>query len=66
MTSNSLVFSYWTRTLDLAENYLRSSSINFLRIDGNVDFKRRLEILQQFRTLDVPVLLMSIQTGAVG
>ncbi|KAB5513054.1 hypothetical protein GE09DRAFT_1232259 [Coniochaeta sp. 2T2.1] len=37
-----------------------------LRIDGNVNYAPRLHILKEFETTDVPVLLMTVQTGAVG
>ena len=40
--------------------------INYLKIDGNVTYSARLRILEDFRTTDVPVLLMTVQTGAVG
>ncbi|KAK4205536.1 SNF2 family N-terminal domain-containing protein [Triangularia verruculosa] len=64
--SKSLVFSYWTATLNLLERYMNAAGISHLRIDGRVDSSRRLCILETFRTTQVPVLLMTIQTGAVG
>ncbi|KAK0744746.1 SNF2 family N-terminal domain-containing protein [Apiosordaria backusii] len=64
--SKSLVFSYWTATLDLLERYMEAAGISYLRIDGRVDSTQRLRILEAFKTTQVPVLLMTIQTGAVG
>ncbi|KAI4595119.1 hypothetical protein KJ359_007094 [Pestalotiopsis sp. 9143b] len=63
----SLVFSYWTSTLDLLKQMLLREQMPFLSIDGRVLYKERPVILEQFRTDErIPILLMSIQTGAVG
>lgn len=63
----SLVFSYWTSTLDLLKQMLWREQVPCLTIDGRVPYKERPNILEQFRTDErVPILLMSIQTGAVG
>ncbi|KAH6848230.1 SNF2 family N-terminal domain-containing protein [Chaetomium sp. MPI-CAGE-AT-0009] len=62
--SKSLVFSSWVTTLDLLEQNLKKG--RYLRIDGNVDYAARLAILEEFQATDVPVLLMTVQTGAVG
>ena len=46
---------------------LIGKGIPCLRIDGRVSFSDRLEILSKFREdPNTPVLLMSIETGAVG
>lgn len=59
-------FSYWTATLDMLEWHLRKTKTSYLRIDGNVPYRDRLHILESFKHSKVPILLMSIQTGAVG
>ncbi|KAK4209149.1 SNF2 family N-terminal domain-containing protein [Rhypophila decipiens] len=65
--SKSLVFSYWTATLDMLEHHLIRTGRRFLRMDGKVPYKSRLDILESFKTsADIPILLISIQTGAVG
>ncbi|KAK3986136.1 SNF2 family N-terminal domain-containing protein [Cladorrhinum sp. PSN332] len=64
--SKSLIFSYWTTTLDLLQQHMQQTGISCLRIDGRVSYQERLRILEEFTTTDVPVLLMTIQTGAVG
>ncbi|KAK0639572.1 P-loop containing nucleoside triphosphate hydrolase protein, partial [Cercophora newfieldiana] len=66
LTNSSLVFSYWTTTLNILDQYFRARNTPFLRIDGTVHYRERLRILEEFRTSNVPILLMSIQTGAVG
>ncbi|ETS75548.1 hypothetical protein PFICI_12492 [Pestalotiopsis fici W106-1] len=69
-TSNqgkSLVFSFWTSTLDLLKHMLINANIPCLMIDGRVPYAERPRILEQFRNdPNVPILLMTIQTGAVG
>ncbi|KAI0536612.1 SNF2 family N-terminal domain-containing protein [Xylaria digitata] len=65
--SKSLVFSYWTSTLDLLEGLLQQRDIRFRRIDGRVSYDERLRILDRFsKDPDIAVLLMSIGTGSVG
>ncbi|KAM7217733.1 P-loop containing nucleoside triphosphate hydrolase protein, partial [Rhypophila decipiens] len=64
--SKSLVFSYWTATLDLLEHHLKAQGTSYSRIDGNVPYAARLRILEDFRHNEVPVLLMTVETGAVG
>ncbi|KAH6632699.1 SNF2 family N-terminal domain-containing protein [Chaetomium tenue] len=61
--SKSLVFSSWVTTLDLLEQNLKGRC---LRIDGSVNYAARLRILEEFQATDVPILLMTVQTGAVG
>jgi SWI/SNF-related matrix-associated actin-dependent regulator of chromatin subfamily A3 len=61
------VFTSWRSTLDILANMLTDRGIPCLRIDGRVSFSDRLEILSKFREdPNTPVLLMSIETGAVG
>ncbi|KAH6975002.1 SNF2 family N-terminal domain-containing protein [Ilyonectria sp. MPI-CAGE-AT-0026] len=65
--SKSLVFSYWTSTLDLLEGFLQERQIRFLRIDGRVTYSERLGDLALFsQNPEIAVLLMSIGTGSVG
>ena len=52
--------------MDLLEQHLRIKGINCLRIDGSVSYSARLRILDEFRDTTVSVLLMTVQTGAVG
>jgi SNF2 family DNA or RNA helicase len=67
LSVTSLVFSYWTSTLDLLEGLLQQRDIRFLRIDGRVTYNERLRILALFsEDPDIAVLLMSIGTGSVG
>lgn len=60
------MFSFWTATLDLLGQHLKARSISYLRVDGDVTHIARFRILEDFRNNDVPVLLMTVGTGAVG
>ncbi|KAH6624507.1 SNF2 family N-terminal domain-containing protein [Chaetomium sp. MPI-SDFR-AT-0129] len=64
--SKSLVFSYWTATLNVLEQHLRARGVRYLRIDGNSTHSARLRVLEEFRNQDASVLLMTVGTGAVG
>lgn len=67
LSNYSLVFTSWRSTLDILANMLAVRGIPYLQIDGRVSFSDRLEILSKFREYpNIPVLLMSIETGAVG
>jgi SNF2 family DNA or RNA helicase len=66
-TYNSIVFSSWRAPLEIIAEILQEKQIKFLKIDGSVGNAKRSDRLAQFRTLaDVSVLLMTLQTGAVG
>ncbi|KAF4998446.1 hypothetical protein FDECE_11787 [Fusarium decemcellulare] len=67
--SKNLVFTSWRTTLDLLEKMLMEKGIPCRRIDGRVsifDRSQRLEEFQSDTANRIPVLLLSIETGAVG
>ena len=62
-----MVFSYWTRTLDIVQSALISSSITYTRFDGKVPPRKRETVLQTFREqMAINVLLISISCGGTG
>jgi SWI/SNF-related matrix-associated actin-dependent regulator of chromatin subfamily A3 len=67
---HSIIFTCWTRTLDLIQSYLASSGFapqNFKRIDGDCPTSKRERILEDFAHDDnLRVLIMTTGTGAVG
>ncbi|KAF2114941.1 SNF2 family N-terminal domain-containing protein [Lophiotrema nucula] len=66
-TTKSIIFSCWTRTLDLLQTYLMRAQIPFQRIDGECTTSRREKILDDFAKIpDFRVLIMTTGTGAVG
>ena len=63
----SVVFSYWTTTLDIIESLLRQSDISYTRIDGKHSGERREEAIEKFQTDEkVQVILVSITCGGAG
>ncbi|RDW57005.1 hypothetical protein BP6252_13923 [Coleophoma cylindrospora] len=64
---NGIVFSCWTRTLELISRYLKAAGIIFERIDGGISLREREQILEAFADrADLPVLIMTTGTGAYG
>ncbi|ORY68436.1 SNF2 family N-terminal domain-containing protein [Pseudomassariella vexata] len=65
--TKSIIFSCWTRTLNLVARHLKQDGIRFSRIDGECPLAKRQKILDDFakRTGD-PVLIMTTGTGAFG
>lgn len=67
ITLQSVVFSYWTSTLDLVEVLLTDASISFTRIDGRLSSDKRDEAIHKFETDNsIQVILVSITCGGTG
>jgi SNF2 family DNA or RNA helicase len=67
LTLLSIIFSGWTRTLDLIEQHLQKRKINFRRIDGTSSLPARSKTLEEFRKDNkIRILMMTTGTGAVG
>ncbi|CAN9434088.1 unnamed protein product [Alternaria alternata] len=68
--TKSIIFTCWTRTLDLLQFYVRQISNNTWtheRIDGECSTAKRERILQRFADdPNLRVLIMTTGTGAVG
>ncbi|KAI1775100.1 SNF2 family N-terminal domain-containing protein [Hypoxylon cercidicola] len=65
--AKSIIFSYWTTTLDILSQLLRQAGIPYYQVDGRVNYADRSTRLKNFKEdPQVRVLLMSIETGAVG
>lgn len=63
----SIVFSCWTRSLDLVAHHLSLQNINFARIDGSYSLSQRQKILDTYESDEqTRILLMTTGTGAVG
>ncbi|KAJ0423898.1 SNF2 family N-terminal domain-containing protein [Aspergillus carlsbadensis] len=67
-TTRSIIFSCWTRTLDLISKHLKDAKIKHERIDGKTLSTQRQKILDDFDGPEaaVPVLIMTTGTGAFG
>lgn len=63
----SLVFSYWTTTLDSLACALSSRSMAYTRIDGGLNLDQRRRAIESFQSEpDLKILLLSFGSGAVG
>ena len=64
---NSIIFSYWRRSLDLVGRLFDENDITFCRVDGTINAAQRKKVLQQFyEDSSIRVLLITQGTGAVG
>ncbi|KAL8139848.1 hypothetical protein V2J09_005869 [Rumex salicifolius] len=62
-----IVFSQWTRMLDLMQVTLLQSGINFRRLDGTMNLFARDKAVREFNTKpEVDVMLMSLKAGNLG
>lgn len=67
LKSSRIVFSYWKTTLRLLARLLSFAGITFTQVDGDTSYADRSAFLKAFKEQpDVHVLLMTIETGAVG
>ncbi|KAI0414745.1 SNF2 family N-terminal domain-containing protein [Xylaria grammica] len=65
--TKSIIFSYWTSTLDILSRLLSEVGLPYRQVDGRTSYARRSEGLKAFKEdPQVLVLLMSIESGAVG
>ncbi len=63
----SIVFSCWTRSLDLVAQHLSVRQMNYARIDGTYSLRQRQKILGDYHSdMNTSILLMTTGTGAVG
>ncbi|KAI0127862.1 SNF2 family N-terminal domain-containing protein [Xylariales sp. AK1849] len=65
--TKSIIFSCWTRTLNLVAKHLERANIPYSRIDGECPLSKRQKILDDFaKKSGNPVLIMTTGTGAFG
>ena len=63
----SIVFSCWTRSLDLVAQHLSLQQTKYARIDGAYSLSQRQQVLGDYHTdTATRILLMTTGTGAVG
>lgn len=64
---DSIVFSFWKRSLDLVEQLFLEQNIVFVRVDGGLSQSQREKALAEFQdSSSIRVLLITLGTGAVG
>ncbi|XP_072955755.1 helicase-like transcription factor CHR28 isoform X1 [Typha angustifolia] len=67
VTEKAIVFSQWTRMLDLLEVPLKDSYIQYRRLDGTMSVAAREKAVKDFNTLpEVTVMIMSLKAASLG
>jgi len=62
-----LIFSQWTRCLDLLGCFLDSIQFKFLRLDGGTSIDQRQNLIDKFNNdKSIPVFLLSTRAGGMG
>ena len=64
---SSLVFSQFTKSLDLAEELCKKNGFNYFRLDGSTPLKKRKQMITEFQSSTEPqVFLISLKAGGMG
>lgn len=61
-----MVFANFTSTIDLLAEVCGSKNIKFLKLDGGVKPRHRMDLVNSFRTQDYKVLFLTYPVGAEG
>jgi len=63
-----LIFSQFTTTLDIIEDYCQMREWDFCRLDGSTDLEERSEVLAEFVRpgTDLQIFLISTRAGGLG
>ena len=62
-----LIFSQWTKILDLMGHLMDSLQMTYLRLDGQTAVSERQDLLDEFTNDDsIPVFLLSTRAGGMG
>ncbi|KZT30161.1 hypothetical protein NEOLEDRAFT_1238288 [Neolentinus lepideus HHB14362 ss-1] len=66
-TEKTIVYSQWTRMLDLIEKFMDDKGIRHTRYDGLMTLKKRTDAINTFATdAGVSVALVSLKAGGIG
>jgi len=67
LTEKAIVFSQWTRMLDLLEVHLKASHVTYRRLDGTMSVAARDKAVKDFNTvLEVTIVIMSLKAASLG
>ncbi|PVI02266.1 hypothetical protein DM02DRAFT_670702 [Periconia macrospinosa] len=63
----SVIFSFWTSSLDMVETALRQENIDYVRIDGKISPNARMRALEKYKEdPKIKAMLITTSCGAVG
>lgn len=67
LTEKAIVFSQWTRMLDLLEVHLKASHVTYRRLDGTMSVAARDKAVKDFNMVpEVTVMIMSLKAASLG
>ncbi|XP_035817848.1 helicase-like transcription factor CHR28 isoform X4 [Zea mays] len=67
LTEKAIVFSQWTRMLDLLEVHLKASHVTYRRLDGTMSVAARDKAVNDFNMVpEVTVMIMSLKAASLG
>ncbi|KAL6845449.1 hypothetical protein ACP4OV_024944 [Aristida adscensionis] len=67
LTEKAIVFSQWTRMLDLLEVHLKACHVTYRRLDGTMSVAARDKAVKDFNTVpEVSVMIMSLKAASLG
>lgn len=62
-----MIFSQWTKMLDILGALLGDLQYKFLRLDGSTPVRERQKLIEDFETnLDIPIFILSTRAGGLG
>ena len=62
-----LIFSQWTRCLDLLGCLMDAMNLRYLRLDGQTTISERQSLIDQYTNeTDIPVFLLATRAGGMG
>jgi len=62
-----LIFSQWTKMMDIIGALLGDMQYKFLRLDGSTPVKERQRLIEDFEThVDIPIFVLSTRAGGLG
>lgn len=64
--NKALVFSQFTRHLDLVEDAARAAGFTALRLDGSTAPSARMNVVDKFQRGEADVMFLSVKAGGVG
>ena len=63
----ALIFSQWTKCLDILGSFLESFQLSFLRLDGATQITERQLLIDKFNNdSTIPIFLLSTRAGGMG
>lgn len=67
LNEKAVIFSQFLGMLDLVEYDFKKNNINYVRLDGGLSQKKRVEVLKKFKeSSDISIILISLKAGGVG